>query len=47
MSATFMFIIAALYICAAGAFAAEAKWAWSVIAVCWGTGNAILGAISR
>lgn len=47
MSAFFMFAIAAMYAGAAVAFGYEGKWSWCVIACCWGTGNAILGAISR
>ena len=42
-----MLFIAAVYMMAAGSFAYEGKYAWAVIATCWGIGNALLGMMSR
>ena len=47
MSAAFMFAIALMYAGSALSFAVDGKYSWAALCLCWGAGNAILGAISK
>lgn len=47
MSAAFMYAIALMYLGAAVCFAWEEKTAYCLLSICWGSGNLILGYISK
>lgn len=47
VSTTFMLLIALMYAAAMVSFAIDGKWAWSVVSLCWGLGNALLAFISK
>ena len=47
MSSAFMLTIALLYAGATVTFILEGKYLWSLVALSWGLGNAVLAHISR
>ena len=47
MSSAFMICIALLYGLACLSFLSEGKFAWALVALSWGLGNALLAHISR